>query len=111
MKLSDIKGERTIDVIADLIDPVINIAQDPAAAAMFKDRKVPDGMEPTAFVLAKIRANVPTLLRTHKDDLILILATIGGVTVEEYAKSMALASLIGDLYGLLTDEEFLAFFN
>ena len=28
MKLSDIKGERTLDVIADIIDPIANIAED-----------------------------------------------------------------------------------
>lgn len=28
MKLSDVKGDRVIDVIADVIEPISNIAQD-----------------------------------------------------------------------------------
>ena len=36
MKLSDIKGDRVFDVIADLIDPVASIAQDAQAAALFR---------------------------------------------------------------------------
>ena len=36
MKLSDVKGERTIEVIAEIIDPIANIAEDEEASAMFK---------------------------------------------------------------------------
>ena len=44
MRLSNVKGERTFDVIAELIDPIYNIAMDPEAAAMFKREKLPEGM-------------------------------------------------------------------
>ena len=40
MKLSDIKGERTLDVIAELIDPISNIASDKVAADLFVRRQV-----------------------------------------------------------------------
>ena len=36
MKLSKIKGERVFDVIADIIDPIANIAEDKVAAALFQ---------------------------------------------------------------------------
>ena len=36
MRLSDIQGERVFDVIADIIDPIANIAEDDAASAMFR---------------------------------------------------------------------------
>lgn len=32
MKLSDIKGERTLEVIADIINPIANIAEDETAS-------------------------------------------------------------------------------
>ena len=32
MRLSDIQGERVFDVIADIIDPIANIAEDDAAS-------------------------------------------------------------------------------
>ena len=36
MKLSDIKGDQVLDVLAELIVPVTNIAMDEAAAAILK---------------------------------------------------------------------------
>ena len=49
MKLSDIKGDRVLDVIADIIDPIANMVQDKDVAAMFKREAVPDGMEARDF--------------------------------------------------------------
>jgi hypothetical protein len=45
MKLSKIKGERAFDVIADIIDPIANIAEDKVAAALFQRQKLPDADE------------------------------------------------------------------
>ena len=39
MRLSDIQGDRVFDVIADIIDPVANIAEDDDAASFFKREK------------------------------------------------------------------------
>lgn len=44
MKLSDIQGDRVFDVIADIIDPIANIAEDEKASAMFQREKLPEGM-------------------------------------------------------------------
>ena len=41
MKLSDIQGDRVFDVIADIIDPIANIAEDEKASAMFRREKLP----------------------------------------------------------------------
>ena len=41
MKLSDIKGERTLDVIAEIIEPIANIAADQTAAALFQRQRCP----------------------------------------------------------------------
>lgn len=109
MKLSDVKGDRTLDVIADLIDPIANIAQDKDVAKMFKREKVPDGMEPNEFFAQRMRAGMPVLLRGHKQDLIEILATIEGVEPEEYAEELNLMKLIRDFMELVTDETFLGF--
>ena len=34
MRLSDVRGDRTLDVIADLIDPISEIASDEEAVAL-----------------------------------------------------------------------------
>ena len=76
MRLSDIKGDRTLDVIADIIDPIANIAEDSAAAALFHREKLPEGETPKGFMLQRVRKHLPQLLKGHKGDIIAILAAI-----------------------------------
>lgn len=109
MKLSDVRGERTLDVVADLIGPIARIAQDPEASAMFRPEPLPEGMEPAQFFLKRVQESAPALLKGHKDDLIDILSTIKGVSAEEYADGLNLAVLIRDVVELLSDEEFTNF--
>lgn len=106
MRLSDIKGERTLDVIADLIEPIANIASDEEAAKMFKREKAPGGIDPRAFAVERLKKGVPSLLKGHKKDVIVILATIEGIPPEEYVANMNLAKLAKDCFDLITDEEF-----
>lgn len=110
MRLSDIKGERSIEVIAELIEPIANIAADKAATDLFKAQKA-TGKKTAEGFAERVRKNLPALLKTHKDDIIAIMAAINGVSREEYAKEMTLASLLGDAYEVLTDKEFLVFFS
>lgn len=111
MKLSDIKGERVFDVIADIIDPVVNIAQDEDAAELFKPRELPEGMEPWMFFLSRVKKSLPPLLKAHRDDFVTILATIEGVPNEVYMEDMTLSKLLSDVIGLVTDREFMSFFG
>lgn len=111
MRLSDVKGERVFDAIADIIKPIANIAQDESAAALFKREKVPDGMTAKAFLTARLKKVVPALLKEHKEDLIAILAAIEGETAEEYAGTLTLAKLISDVTELLTDDAFKELFT
>ena len=111
MKLSDIKGDRVLDVIADVIDPIANIAQDKDVAAMFKREAVPEGMEPREFFATRMRAGMPALLKGHKSDIIAIMAAIEGVAPEQYAASLNLAKLFTDVMELLTDDAFLNFLS
>ena len=111
MKLSDVKGERTLDVIADLIDPIASIAQDKDVSEMFERKEVPEGMEARDFFIQRMRKGMPALLKGHKDDIIAILATIEGVTPDEYAESLNLAKIIQDFMELVTDEAFIGFLS
>lgn len=111
MRLSDIKGERTLDVIADIIDPIANIAEDKEAAELFAKKLLPKGMTPRAFLLQRARKSVPVLLKQHKEDVIAVLSTIEGTSPEQYAKELNLAKLFKDCVDLLTDEAFMVFFT
>lgn len=101
MKLSDIRGEHALELAADLIDPIANIAADPAMTALLR----PDAASPETLPL-RLRRHLPALLRAHKEDVIVILAAIQGVTPADYSASLDMVRLIKDLTDLLTDEGF-----
>lgn len=110
MKLSDIKGEQTLDVIAEVIEPVANLAADKEVAALFTRQKLPQGMTSNEFLIARIKKAAPKLLKKHKEDVITILATIEGISPQEYGANLNLVKLISDCVDLLTDDAFHALF-
>lgn len=110
MKLSDIKGERVFDVIADIIDPIANIASDKEAAAFFRRERLPEGTDAETYVVEKIKKSVPKLLKSHKADLIVILATIEGADPKEYEESLDLVKVLSATADLLNDPVFLQLF-
>lgn len=110
MKLSDVKGDRVFDVIADIIDPIANIAEDENAVAMFKRERLPQGMTTKQFIIKRARKSVPVLLRSHKADIITILAAIEGVPSEEYVGVLNMVKLVHDCTELLTDDAFAELF-
>lgn len=115
MKLSDIKGERVFDVVADIIDPISNIAEDEEFKAIFKKVTPPKDVDKKAFAMQiaakRLKKYAPALLRSHKGDVITIMASIEGVTPEEYAASLNLAKLMTDAAELVTDKAFLDLFT
>lgn len=111
MRLSEIKGERVFDVIADLIEPVARIAEDKEAAKLFRREKLAKGETAMGALLKRIRASVPLLLRNHKKDLIEIMAALEGVPKEAYAEALSVPKLIADIFGLLNDNELLSLFG
>lgn len=111
MKLSDIKGDRVLDVIADIIDPIANMVQDKDVAAMFEREAVPEGMEARDFFAKRMRKGLPILLKGHKADIIAVMAAIEGVTPEQYAASLDLPKLFTDAMELVTDDALLDFLS
>ena len=106
MKLSDIKGERAIEVIADLIEPVANIATDKECADLFSVKPV-KGEDKNVSARKHLVKKVPLLLRTHKRDVIQIIATIDGKSVDE----MNLFSIAAALIGIVQDEALIELFT
>ena len=109
MRLSDVKGERVFDVVADLIEPVTAIAQDPEMKALLDVRNVPEGVGVKDHAFACVRKHAPKLIKAHKKDVIAILAAIEGTTPKKYAAGITMASLLKDVFELATDEDFLDF--
>lgn len=111
MKLSDIKGDRVLDVIADVIDPIANIVQDKDVAAMFERKAVPEGMDARDFFAERMCKGLPVLLKGHKADIIAVMAAIEGVTPEQYAESLDFPKLFTDVMELVTDDALLDFLS
>lgn len=111
MRLSDIRGERVFDVIADIMDPVYNIATDPEASKLFRREGRPEGMEAREWALRRAKESLPPLMREHKADMVAILATLEGQTPEEYAEGLTMPTLLKGIYEMLTDEDLLAFLS
>lgn len=111
MKLSDIKGDRVLDVIADIIDPIANMVHDKDVAAMFERKAVPEGMKARDFFEERMRKGMSVLLKGHKADIIAVMAAIEGVTPEQYAESLDFPKLLTDVMELITDNAFLDFLS
>lgn len=103
MKLSEIKGERAIETIADIIEPIGNIMSDPEAKKMLghdkSQKKVP---------IFKV---LPILLKSHKNDIYQILAVVNGVTIEEYIKNSNMVTVINDFSDVIMDDSIQALFT
>lgn len=74
MKLSEIRGERALEVIADLIDPIKNLVQD----KRFK----------TVYQTGTQMDVVKFILKEHPKDILTALAIINGEKPEEYQPSV-----------------------
>ena len=71
MKISEFKNEKALDVLADLIDPLSVILTDDEIKRVYKEEK------------SKLKL-IKTLLKTHKAEIIQILAILDDTPVEDY---------------------------
>ena len=111
LKLREIKGEKALDVLADLVDPVASIATDKEAAELFGVKDLPKGMTVKEYVIHRLRVAIPKLLKAHKRDLVKILALLSDKSEEEYLEQLTIDGVIVDLSSIMTDELFNAFFT
>ena len=100
MKLSEIKGDRAIEVIAEIMEPISNLVSDPETKKALKN----NGKEPIVKILPKI-------IKTHKDDIYKMLAILDGVTVAEYIKDVTMVKLLNDFTDVIMDESIQSLFT
>lgn len=95
MKLSEVKGEAALDLLADIIEPATDIMSDPKVKEL---------------VAAKNKAAIVKLLiKDHKKSIIEILAATEGVPVKEY--NMNILTLPVKILEILNDKELVDFFT
>lgn len=92
-KILDARGEDALDVLADLLDPVTEIAQDEEISGMMRE-----GGKTTT--IAQFAAAV---LRKHKPAVIRIMAVDDGKTVEDESKFLSVATIPLRLMAILNN--------
>ena len=89
-KILDARGEEALDVLADLLDPVTEIAQDAEISAMMKS-----GGKATYSQL------IAAILRRHKTAVFQIMAIDDGKTPEEESKLLTAITIPARLMKLM----------
>lgn len=70
MRLSDVKGEKALDVIADIIEPISEIMADKDVTKLIRQKRRP--------------AAISAAIKNHKKAVIAVLAALDGKSVDEY---------------------------
>ena len=89
MKLSEVKGEKAIEMFADLLEPVSKILSDEEVAESIKND------EPKMQIIKK-------MLKKHSAEVVEMLAILDDVPVEEYEVNFV--TLPSKLIELFNDE-------
>lgn len=106
MKLSEIQGERAIEVIADLVEPIADIAMDKGLKDVFKV-KVGDGETAEEAAARTIKAKVPYMLKTHKKQIAQILGVLENVD----PKSLNILQIVKGITEMLNDKALIQLFS
>ena len=96
MKLSDYKGEEALDVLAEIIDPITEIAQ---------DEKLVDSIKKAYKEKGAVAQLIKPILKGHKKEIIAILAALERETPEEYAEKVTILTLPAKLIELFNDPD------
>ena len=105
MKLGDLKGERAIEVIADLIAPIANIATDPKNKDFFRMEKR-EGEDDRTAAARELKKKIPFLLKEHKADVLAILCSIENKNPND----LSIVDIVSGMVELANDQEFLNLF-
>lgn len=105
MKLSELKGERAVEVIADLIEPITNIAMDQKNLQLFRASKK-DGETARDAAIRDFKEKIPIMLKTHKEDILAILCAVNGTKPED----LSVMDIFRGAVELVGDKEFLDLF-
>ena len=96
MKLSEYKGEEAVEVLADIMTPAVEIFGDPEVV---KSLRSGEAMVKT----------ITKIVKTHKKDVLEILAGLEHTPVEEY--ECTIPDILKKVMEIVNDEDLKAFFT
>lgn len=100
MRLSDIRGEEAIDVLADIFEPLALICADEEIRRLQAQEKP-----------SPMMAYIKPILKNRKKEIIQILARINNQTEEEYTANLSLVTLPAQILEFMTDPEIQSLFT
>lgn len=89
-KLSEVKGEEALDVLADILEPIVTIINDEEVKAGFE---------------TNVAKSVSVALKKYKTEILQIFASINGKSVEETCKEIDILSLPSYIVEILNEPE------
>lgn len=104
MRLSELTAEQGLEAIANSLEHIGNIADDDDALSLCRELAPREG-DKYIKIFARGAKTAPRLLKTHKDDVIGILAAFELQTVEEYKKKHKLMDVIKGMVDLVNEPE------
>lgn len=114
MKFSDLSTDKALDVFCEIIPYIERVMNDEELVSELK--KEVDINEDTttaekfATILTKINVVAPIVLKKRRDDVLGIIASVNGVSVEEVKKQNILKTL-AQFRELIKDKDFMDFFK
>lgn len=113
MKLSDKTTDEVFDILCVISPLASNIFGDKALMGILSE-KMPSGqhsvMEVYRFAVDKYASLVPIVMRNHREDLLGILATLEGKTVQEI-KAQKIMVTMGQIREAIQDKELMDFLS
>ena len=107
MKLSEIKGERSLEVIADCVEFVGELGEDEHFTKLIS--AIQESKNDSAKMRTALCLQLPPIIRDHKKRIIELMASIQDVPEDEYAKN---GNVVRDVIELLiSDDEALSFLH
>lgn len=104
MKLSEYRGDDALEVLAELIEPAVEILADADIADAWRDK------DPNKTRGQKQLKAVSIALKKHKEAVIVILAALDHETPDEYRKKINVVTLPKKLLEVLNDKDLRTFF-
>lgn len=114
MKFSELSTDNALDVFCEIIPYIERVMNDEELVSELK--KEVDINEDTttaekfAIILTKMNVVAPIVLKKRRDDVLGIIASVNGVSVEEVKKQNILKTL-AQFRELIKDKDFMDFFK
>lgn len=113
MKLSQLSTDEALNVLCEITPYVSNITEDKDVMETIGTAISTDGLTKIGVTIAaadRFTKLIPVLLKTHRDDVYGIVATVNGMDVEDIKKQNIIKTM-GQVRDVFRDKELLDFFK